>query len=212
MRKHTLITLTAFTALGTSAIAGAAGSGTFTASSVLSRSTAVSRQASAAASGHLSVDLTNVRHARPQRITAGGSAALQGHDALVLHDVARQTDVIFVRNDAKSKPKPLVVSAPALVYVPPAVTTTTTVAPVPPPPIGGVWYELRMCESGDNYAENNGNGYYGAYQFSLATWYGLGFTGLPSSASPATQDLAAQELQSRSGWGQWPACSANLGL
>jgi hypothetical protein len=69
-----------------------------------------------------------------------------------------------------------------------------------------------MCESGGNYAENTGNGYYGAYQFSLSTWYGLGFTGLPSDASPATQDAAAAELQAEAGWGQWPSCSAQLGL
>ena len=80
------------------------------------------------------------------------------------------------------------------------------------PPSGGVWLELRECESGDDYAADTGNGYYGAYQFSLATWEGLGFSGLPSSASPAVQDEAAQELQARSGWGQWPACSEELGL
>jgi hypothetical protein len=76
----------------------------------------------------------------------------------------------------------------------------------------GVWLELRDCESGDDYQTDTGNGYYGAYQFSLATWEGLGFSGLPSQASPAVQDEAAQELQARSGWGQWPACSEELGL
>jgi multidrug efflux pump subunit AcrA (membrane-fusion protein) len=75
-----------------------------------------------------------------------------------------------------------------------------------------VWYELRMCESNDDYSIDTGNGYYGAYQFALSTWYGLGFSGLPSDASPAVQDEAAQMLQERSGWGQWPACSAELGL
>jgi hypothetical protein len=79
-------------------------------------------------------------------------------------------------------------------------------------PAGGVWAELRACESGGNYAEDSGNGYYGAYQFALSTWEGLGFSGLPSDASPAVQDEAAEELQARSGWGQWPACAAELGL
>ena len=47
----------------------------------------------------------------------------------------------------------------------------------------GKFRNRRVCESGDNYAEDTGNGYYGAYQFSLSTWYGLGpFTGLPSEA------------------------------
>jgi hypothetical protein len=77
---------------------------------------------------------------------------------------------------------------------------------------GGVWASLRQCESGGNYKDDTGNGYYGAYQFALGTWHGLGFSGLPSSASPAVQDEAAQKLQARSGWGQWPACSRKLRL
>lgn len=77
---------------------------------------------------------------------------------------------------------------------------------------GGVWASLRQCESGDNYADNTGNGYYGAYQFSLTTWESLGYSGLPSQAAPAVQDQAAQRLQALRGWGQWPACSAMLGL
>jgi hypothetical protein len=105
------------------------------------------------------------------------------------------------------------------VTTPPVTTPPATTPPLPPPasgpptsPLGGVWAELRQCESGGNYAADTGNGYYGAYQFSAATWHGLGFTGLPSQAPPAVQDEAAVELQARSGWGQWPACSRRLGL
>jgi hypothetical protein len=76
---------------------------------------------------------------------------------------------------------------------------------------GGVWAELRQCESGGNYSTNTGNGYGGAYQFSQSTWSAIGMSGSPSSASPAQQD-AAQRLQAQSGWSQWPACSAKLGL
>jgi hypothetical protein len=86
-------------------------------------------------------------------------------------------------------------------------------APAPAAPASGdVWAELRDCESGGNYAEDTGNGFYGAYQFSPSTWSALGYPGLPNEAPPAVQDAAAQELQSRSGWGQWPGCSAELGL
>jgi hypothetical protein len=56
------------------------------------------------------------------------------------------------------------------------------------------WYRLRVCESGNNYAINTGNGYYGAYQFDLGTWRSVGGTGLPSQASPATQDALALQL------------------
>ena len=77
---------------------------------------------------------------------------------------------------------------------------------------GGEWLQLRECESGDNYQANTGNGFYGAYQFSESTWTGLGYPGRPDLEPPSMQDQAAQRLQARSGWGQWPACSAALGL
>lgn len=74
------------------------------------------------------------------------------------------------------------------------------------------FYRLRVCESNDNYQDNTGNGYYGAYQFAMSTWEGLGYSGLPSDAPPATQDAAAIRLQQKDGWGAWPGCSAMLGL
>ncbi|HEY3239231.1 MAG TPA: transglycosylase family protein [Acidimicrobiia bacterium] len=74
-----------------------------------------------------------------------------------------------------------------------------------------VWLRLRNCEAGGNYTRNNGNGYYGAYQFSAGTWRSLGYPGLPHQASPETQDEAAKKLQARGGWGQWPACSRRIG-
>ena len=77
---------------------------------------------------------------------------------------------------------------------------------------GGVWAELRNCESGGNYSANTGNGFYGAYQFSQQTWTDLGMPGSPNLAPPSMQDAAAQKLQAASGWGQWPACAAALGL
>lgn len=79
-------------------------------------------------------------------------------------------------------------------------------------PLSQQFAELRLCESGGNYADNTGNGYYGAYQFALSTWAGLGYGGLPSQASPATQNQAAEQLQAADGWSPWPACSAALGL
>lgn len=69
---------------------------------------------------------------------------------------------------------------------------------------GGVLARIRMRESGGNYAINTGNGYYGAYQFNLATWRGVGGSGLPSEASPAEQDMRAQTLYDRRGCSPWP--------
>ncbi len=71
---------------------------------------------------------------------------------------------------------------------------------------------LRACESGGDYRAATGNGFYGAYQFDLGTWQGLGYSGRPSDASPATQDAAARSLQAARGWSPWPACSRRLGL
>ncbi|HSP38176.1 MAG TPA: transglycosylase family protein [Frankiaceae bacterium] len=67
-------------------------------------------------------------------------------------------------------------------------------------------YSLRMCESGGNYGISTGNGYYGAYQFSVSTWRGLGYGGYPHQASPATQDAAVRTLFARAGWSSWLVC------
>jgi hypothetical protein len=68
-------------------------------------------------------------------------------------------------------------------------------------------HKLRVCESGNNYHENTGNGYYGAYQFSQQTWRGLGFHSRPDLAPRHRQDRAAKRLHARSGWSAWPSCS-----
>jgi hypothetical protein len=254
MRKHPLIALTAFTALGTSVLA--AGTTTGGPSNTLLTSSTSSFHLH---SGHTRpgdylkpsqteksatlLDLAVARH--------GARTLSAMHDPLldtrVRTEISSKSGLVITPADrrraaaarkkaravlraeqalaaraAAPKPVPVAIPAPA-----PVVPVTTTAPPVPvavsaPPPVtappapaapsGGVWYELRVCESGDNYAENTGNGYYGAYQFALATWYGLGFSGLPSNASVAVQDQAAAELQARSGWGQWPQCAAKLGL
>jgi flagellar biosynthesis GTPase FlhF len=81
-----------------------------------------------------------------------------------------------------------------------------------PSSLSGDFAALRQCESGGDYSDNTGNGYYGAYQFSESTWQGMGYSGLPSDASPAQQDQVAQQLQAQRGWSPWPSCSAQLGL
>jgi hypothetical protein len=94
----------------------------------------------------------------------------------------------------------------------PPTTTSPSPSSAHPPPLGGVWLALRICESGDNYQENTGNGFYGAYQFALSTWWGLGYSGRPDQAPYWRQDEAALRLQAEDGWSPWPACSAALGL
>jgi hypothetical protein len=145
---------------------------------------------------------------------------------------------------AKPTPQPTATATPApTASAPPAPTepSATTATPNPPPtatsptpttpPAGGEpsaddWNRLRMCESGNNYAINTGNGYYGAYQFSIGTWdwmaisTGSGLAGvLPSDATPAQQDAAALALwryydawAGHNGWDPWPWCADHLGL
>lgn len=109
-------------------------------------------------------------------------------------------------------------AAPA-VAARPAAPVVTAAAPAAPPvasvvrtALGGVWACIRQHESGGNYATNTGNGYYGAYQFSLPTWRALGGLGLPSNAPPAVQDAMAQKLQAMAGWNQWPQTSKMCGV
>lgn len=98
------------------------------------------------------------------------------------------------------------VPAPAPIQVP---AQQPVQAPQPPvvqdtgSSLGGVWACIRQAESSGNYGANTGNGYYGAYQFLPSTWVSVGGSGLPSDAPPAEQDMRAQMLQQRSGWGQW---------
>lgn len=114
-------------------------------------------------------------------------------------------------------------------------TTTTTTTTAPPddggdggggddgggdPDNGGsvgdpgsyaTWDALAGCETGGDWSTNTGNGYYGGIQFSLPTWESVGGTGLPSENSREEQIYRGQILQERSGWGQWPSCSSQLG-
>lgn len=90
------------------------------------------------------------------------------------------------------------------------VGSLTAVVGASPDPSPAQWAALRACESSGNYAINTGNGFYGAYQFSLQTWEGLGYTGLPSNASPAIQDQAAQRLFAENGAAPWPVCGVDL--
>ena len=127
------------------------------------------------------------------------------------------------KNARHAKPSPV---APALAaggltaafVVADGAALVTSSSAAPPSTVGRAaasaddFARLRQCESGGNYRANTGNGYYGAYQFSASTWRGIGYSGMPHQASPATQDQAAAKLQARSGWGQWPACSRKLGL
>lgn len=56
------------------------------------------------------------------------------------------------------------------------------------------WECIGFHESGNNYRAGGDEPYGGRFQFSVSTWQGLGFKGLPNQAPPATQDRAALAL------------------
>lgn len=77
-------------------------------------------------------------------------------------------------------------------------------------------YKLRMCETGGRYNANTGNGYYGAYQFSAATWnrWNTGYA-RADLAPPEVQDaMVIKNVKASAGgfWSQHPGCSSKLGL
>jgi uncharacterized protein YabE (DUF348 family) len=78
---------------------------------------------------------------------------------------------------------------------------------------GGVdslnWPALARCESGGNPRAVNPAGYYGLYQFSLATWHAVGGSGNPIDASPGEQLYRAKLLYKKGGAGQW-GCGRHL--
>ena len=66
---------------------------------------------------------------------------------------------------------------------------------------------IARCESGgDPNAVSADGHYYGKYQFSLATWRGVGGRGNPVDAPEAEQDLRAAKLLARDGTTPWPNC------
>ncbi len=65
---------------------------------------------------------------------------------------------------------------------------------------------IAACESGGDPSTNTGNGFYGKYQFTQATWQSVGGTGNPAAASEAEQDRRAAQLYAQSGSSPWPVC------
>ena len=78
--------------------------------------------------------------------------------------------------------------------------------PAPTSAVTGTLARIAQCESGGDYTTNTGNGFYGAYQFTLSTWAAMGGSGLPSDASPAEQDARAAALYATQGGAPWPVC------
>lgn len=75
-------------------------------------------------------------------------------------------------------------------------------------------HRVARCESGfggeHKPRTNTGNGYYGAYQFSLRSWRWVGGKGYPHHASLRRQTRLACRLRDRQGGANaWPYCWPN---
>lgn len=122
-------------------------------------------------------------------------------------------DARFVSPTPPPTPTPSPTPVPG-VATPVPVATTVGQASAPTP---DQWLAVRLCESGNNYSINTGNGYFGAYQFSPITWDSIAtrfyphLVGVsPDLASPADQDAMALALYETAGRGQWPRCGLSL--
>ena len=74
-----------------------------------------------------------------------------------------------------------------------------------------VWARLARCESGGNPRAVGGRGrFFGAFQFTLRSWHAVGMTGNPIDYPYADQLAAAQRLQAKSGWRNWPVCARRI--
>ena len=73
-----------------------------------------------------------------------------------------------------------------------------------------VWWSLALCEDGGR--NRWFPPYSGYFHFLPSTWNGIGYSGYPHEHDYETQREAAEELQARYGWGQWPGCARKLGL
>lgn len=116
---------------------------------------------------------------------------------------------------AVTKPSPTATPTPTPIptATPTSIPTATpTPAPTVDPTNDVVWNELAACESGGNWGEDTGNGYYGGLQFSQGAWESVGGNGKPSSASRDEQISRGKMLQLHRGWAPWGACSRQLGL
>jgi hypothetical protein len=74
---------------------------------------------------------------------------------------------------------------------------------------------IRLHESHGNYADNTGNGYYGAYQYSISTWNRYKGYARADLAPPAVQDERAATDYNRGAvfrHHHWPSTSLQCGV
>jgi hypothetical protein len=102
------------------------------------------------------------------------------------------------------------------------VLATRRAAAAPRLSSAGVWDRVASCESGGNWHDDTGNGYYGGLQFDYGTWRAYGGAQYASRADLATREeqIAVAHRVNTTGWagnppegpGAWPVCGPRAGL
>ena len=75
------------------------------------------------------------------------------------------------------------------------------------------WSGVAGCESGGNWSDDTGNGYYGGLQFDISTWDANGgakYASRPDLATEAEQISVATTLYDSAGSSPWPVCGRYL--
>ena len=111
-------------------------------------------------------------------------------------------------------------AAQAAIPAPVAAASVSQAAPAAAAPVstaapassgGANWSAIAACESGGNWSDNTGNGFYGGLQFTEQTWLGYGggqYASSANQASAAQQIAVAQGYCAGQGIGAWPVCGA----
>jgi resuscitation-promoting factor RpfA len=76
------------------------------------------------------------------------------------------------------------------------------------------WDRVAQCESGGNWHDNTGNGYYGGLQFAASTWSAYDvdrYAGRADLATRSEQIDVANRVLDKQGWNAWPVCSHDAG-
>jgi len=124
------------------------------------------------------------------------------------------------RYRAPAPPAPVVAAAPVQTPAPqpPPAAPPVQSAPAPVSSSGINWGPIAQCESGGNWADDTGNGFYGGLQFTITTWlaYGGGAFAPSANLASAGDQITVANRIAFTGWngtppqgmGAWPVCGA----
>ena len=162
------------------------------------------------------VDVEKRRKTKGTQVPAGivevpTTKLAPGHRKVVRQGKAGIRRVVAVRTFHNSEPVKYRVVARTMVRQPRPRRVLVGREPWSVPGADGLnWAALAGCESGGNPRAVNPAGYYGLYQFNVATWRGVGGSGMPHQASAGEQTYRAKLLYASRGRSPWPTCGRLL--